>query len=156
MTELPSFSLAGRRAVVTGASRGIGRSIAVALAEAGADIVATAREESALQGVAEQVRACGRTCSTIAADLASVASLRALASRATSSGGPIDILVNNAGIALPQAALDVTEEAWDSQFEVNLKGLFFCSQCFARHMIDSGRGGRIINVSSQAGVIGLV
>ncbi len=155
MTELPSFSLAGRTAVVTGASRGIGRSVALALAEAGADLVVTGRAEADLRDVAEQIRARGRACTVVAADLGSVAAIQAMADAALSALGHVDILVNNAGIALPQAALDVSEEAWDSQFAVNLKGLFFCAQRFGRHMIERGQGGRIVNISSQAGVVGL-
>ena len=155
MTEVPGFSLAGRTAVVTGASRGIGRAIALALAAAGADIVATARSTDDLDEVAGDVRARGRACHTIVADLRDVADIRAMAAAAISALGHVDILVNNAGVAFPQEALEVSEEAWDSQFAVNLKGLFFCTQCFGRHMIDRGEGGRIINTSSQAGVVGL-
>jgi 2-deoxy-D-gluconate 3-dehydrogenase len=154
--ELPSFSLTGRTAVVTGASRGIGRSIALAMAEAGADIFATARVEADLRAVADEVRARGRACHTTLADLASVEAVRAMAAEAVSSLGHVDILVNNAGVALPQPALDVSEDAWDTQLDVNLKGAFFCAQAFGRHMIERGAGGRIINVTSQAGVIGLV
>jgi NAD(P)-dependent dehydrogenase (short-subunit alcohol dehydrogenase family) len=153
--ELPSFSLEGRTAVVTGASRGIGRSICLALAEAGAAIFATARAADDLGAVADEVRARGRPCHTALADLSSVEAIRELAGAAIGALGRVDILVNNAGVALPQPALDVTEPAWDAQIDVNLKAVFFCAQAFGRHMIEHGRGGRIINITSQAGVTGL-
>ena len=153
--ELPSFSLKGRTAVVTGASRGMGRSIALALAEAGADIFGTGRAEADLRGVADEVRARGRICHTFSADLSSVTAISDLAERAIAAMGHVDILVNNAGIALLQPALEVTEEAWDAQLDVNLKGLFFCAQAFGRHMIERGRGGRIINIGSIVGVVGM-
>src|ERR1700730_8021667 len=153
--ELPSFSLEGRTAVVTGASRGMGRSIALALAEAGADVFGTGRAEADLEGVADEVRARGRVCHTFPADLTSVAAIRDMAAHAISAMGHVDILVNNAGTALLQPALEVTEEAWDDQMDVNLKGVFFCAQAFGRHMIERGQGGRIINIGSIVGVVGM-
>ncbi len=153
--ELPSFSLEGRTAVVTGASRGMGRSIALALAEAGADVFGTGRAETDLEAVADEVRARGRVCHTFPADLSSVAAIREMAAHAISKMGHVDILVNNAGTALLQPAVEVTEEAWDAQMDVNLKGVFFCAQAFGRHMIERGQGGRIINIGSIVGVVGM-
>jgi NAD(P)-dependent dehydrogenase (short-subunit alcohol dehydrogenase family) len=131
------FRLEGRTALVTGASRGIGHDIALALAEAGATVVAGVREPATAPMDAVEL------------DLLEVASIR----RAIDGVKP-DILVNNAGVGTNHDALDVTESDWDELVDVNLKGLFFACQAAGRHMVERGHG-RIVNMSSQAGHVGI-
>jgi 2-deoxy-D-gluconate 3-dehydrogenase len=145
MSEL--FNLEGRTALVTGANTGLGQGIAVALAQAGADIVAVGRSDAA--ATAAQVAAAGRRFHFIEADLSSAAPAQGViaAALAVSPHGRLDILVNNAGIIRRADSLDVTEEDWDAVINTNLKSLFFLSQAAAAHMAQHG-GGKIINVAS--------
>jgi 2-deoxy-D-gluconate 3-dehydrogenase len=140
------FSLAGRIAVVTGASSGIGQAIAAALAAAGADIAAVGR--SASGETASRVQAAGRRFLPVTADLSSTAVCNRIVDEVTRGLGGIDILVNNAGIIRRREALDFSEAEWDAVMDVNLKTLFFLSQATARHMIPRG-GGKIINIASM-------
>src|SRR6476660_952368 len=151
MTTLPSFRLDGQVALVTGANRGIGAGLAEALGEAGATVVLAARRAEDLTELAASVP--GSTTVTI--DLGDVASIRSAVAQVEESHGRIDVLVNNAGLGANHPALDVTEADWDSMMDVNLKGLFFCSQAVARGMVERGHG-RIIHMSSQASVVGIV
>jgi NAD(P)-dependent dehydrogenase (short-subunit alcohol dehydrogenase family) len=148
------FSLAGRKALVTGASKGIGAEICAVFAEAGADIVAVARDAEGLAEVARVVEAKGRRCLTIAADLADAAQTRAAATQALAEWGTIDMLVNNAAIALIEPALTAPVENWDLTMAVNIRAPFILSQALAPAMI-AQRWGKIINISSQTGVIAL-
>ena len=148
------FSLAGRRALVTGASKGIGAEICAVFAEAGADIVAVARDHEGLVEVARVVEARGRRCLTIQADLADAAQTRGAATQALSDWGTIDILVNNAAVALIEPALTASVENWDLTMAVNIRAPFILSQALAPGMI-AQRWGKIINISSQTGVIAL-
>jgi len=145
MPEL--FNLGGRTALVTGANTGLGQAIAVALAQAGADIVAVGRSEAA--GTAAQVAAAGRRFSFVQADLSSNEPVQRVMAEALAASphGRLDILVNNAGIIRRADSLDVTEEDWDAVINTNLKSLFFLSQAAAAHMAQHG-GGKIINVAS--------
>lgn len=150
----PSFSLAGKVALVTGASRGIGAGVAQALAHAGARVVVAARDGDALEQVAADIRAAGGDAVARPLDLTDVADIQRVIAAVDRETGGLDILVNNAGLGFNHAALDVTEADWDEMLAVNLKGLFFCCQAAGRLMI--GRGfGRIINMSSQASVVGI-
>jgi len=151
--RLPSFDLSGSVALVTGAGRGLGREIALAYARAGADIVATARTESELATLCDEVRALGRRALAIPLDVRDLAGIRAMAARAEAEFGRVDILVNNAGITVRQAALDVTEDAWDGIMDTNLKGLFFCCQAIGRGMVERRRG-KIVNMASVNAVTG--
>ncbi|MBI2914741.1 MAG: SDR family oxidoreductase [Firmicutes bacterium] len=151
----PDFSLTGSTALVTGAGKGIGRVIALALASSGADVVLTARTQAELEDVAGKIRADGRRAWTVTADISDAKQAKGMAEQALGAAGRIDILVNNAGVSFPQPAEDVTEECWDRTFNVNMKGLFFVTQVIGRAMIAQGGGGRIINVASQAGLVGL-
>ena len=148
------FSLAGRRALVTGASKGIGAEICAVFAEAGADIVAVARDPEGLVEVARTVEVKGRRCLTIQADLADAAQTRGAATQALSDWGTIDILVNNAAVALIEPALTASVENWDLTMAVNIRAPFILSQALAPAMI-AQRCGKIINISSQTGVIAL-
>lgn len=147
MTDVSSlFSLAGRVAVVTGASSGIGQAIAAALAAVGADIALVGR--SAGDETANRVQAAGRRFLAVAADLGSTAVCQEIVDEVTRGLGGIDILVNNAGIIRRREALEFSEADWDAVMDVNLKTLFFLSQAVARHMIPRG-GGKIINIASM-------
>jgi 2-deoxy-D-gluconate 3-dehydrogenase len=141
------FDLSGRTALVTGANTGIGQAIAVALARAGADIVAVGRSDP--DETAAAVNAAGRRFQAINADLSDVARAREVIQDVTVRGISVDILVNNAGIIRRSDALEFTEADWDAVMNVNLKSVFFLSQAAAREMIHSGRGGKIINVASM-------
>ena len=138
------FSLAGKRALVTGASRGIGRAIAESLARAGADVAIAARSESALAESAGAIRACGREAFPVVMDVVEVASCRAGVTAAAEKLGGLDILVNNAGVEQVSSSLDVDEALWDRIVDTNLKGAFFAAQAAARVM----QGGAILNICS--------
>ena len=145
-----TFRLDGKVALVTGASRGLGAGIADALKEAGATVVGTSRKQGSAEQVAKRLGSV-----PVAMDVADVDSVRAGVDRTASELGRLDILVNNAGLNIPQAVFDVDEASWDAVVDTNLKGTFFAAQAAARHMADLGEGGRIINVASQAGVVGI-
>jgi 2-deoxy-D-gluconate 3-dehydrogenase len=140
------FDLAGRVALVTGANTGLGRALAVALAEAGADIVVAGRSSAAETG--DSVRAAGRRFHEVRADLADVAVVGDVVGDAEAALGPLDILVNNAGTIRRQDALDFTEADWDQVMDVNLKALFFLTQAAGRGMVARGRG-KVINIASM-------
>ena len=150
------FDLAGQKAIVTGAGRGIGKAIALGLAEAGADVGLVSRTVSELEAVAEQIRALGRQAVVIASDLTLTERIQPLVEDFAGQLGGIDILVNNAGINIPQDSVDVTVEAWDQILDINLKASFFLAQAVGRVMISQGRGGRIIQISSQTGSVALI
>lgn len=139
------FSLAGRVAVVTGASSGIGQAIAISLATAGADIAVVGRSASDETG--GRVQAAGRRFLPVAADLSSSGVCNRIVEEVYAGLGSFDILVNNAGIIRRREALEFSEDDWDAVMDVNLKTLFFLSQAAARHMIPRG-GGKIINTAS--------
>jgi 2-deoxy-D-gluconate 3-dehydrogenase len=138
------FSLEGRKALVTGANTGLGQGIAVALAEAGADIVAVGR--SSPDETEALVKKAGRGFQSVKADLGSVAPIKGVMEAIE---GPIDILINNAGMIRRNDAIDFTEEDWDLVMDVNLKSAFFLSQAVARRMIAEKRKGKIINIASM-------
>ena len=144
---MPSFDLTGKAAIVTGANTGLGQAIAVALAEAGADIAAVGRTAPA--ETRKAVEALGRRFVAIAADLESLGPIERIVSETAAVLGSIDILVNNAGIIRRADAIDFTEADWDAVMDVNLKTTFFLSQAVARRMLAQGRGGKIINIASM-------
>ena len=144
---LDKFNLDGKVAIVTGASRGLGQGMAVALAEAGADIVGVGVSDSSATSAA--VEAAGRRYLAIKADLTSTDCVDGIITQAISAFGRIDILVNNAGTIKRNDLLDFTEEDWDTVMDLNLKTLFFLSQAVAREFVDQGNGGRIINIASM-------
>jgi len=140
------FSLEGRTALVTGANTGLGQGIAIALAQAGADIVAVGRRTPMKTEAA--IRALQRRFHFIAADLVSTAPIAGVVKETLSALGRLDVLVNNAGVISRAAALEVTEADWDRVLHVDLKAAFFLAQAAARHMAASG-GGKIINIVSM-------
>ncbi len=146
MTTDHLFDLDGKIAMVTGARRGLGRLIAVTLAEAGADIVGVG--PNAMPETEAAVAATGRTFTEIRADLAQPNDFDALVEEAVASRGRIDILFNNAGIIRRAALFDFTEADWDAVIQVNLKSVFFLSRAVARQMVDNGIAGRIVNIAS--------
>jgi NAD(P)-dependent dehydrogenase (short-subunit alcohol dehydrogenase family) len=150
----PSFDLSGKVAMVTGAGRGLGAEIALALAAYGADIVVADRTLAETEQTAGAVGTLGRRALPVEADLTRVAEIQAMVAKAAGEFGRIDILVNNAGVNVTQYAVDVTEQAWDTVLDVNLKAVFFCSQAVGKVMIGQ-MGGKIINVSSQAGAVAI-
>ena len=151
----PAFDVAGHIALVTGAARGIGRAVAIALARAGADVALGFRDLLAAGDVADAIRALGRRVLPLQMDVARPAEISAAVAQAVDHFGHLDILINNAGIGPPNPAEAVTEGDFDATVAVNLKGTFFVSQAVGRAMIAAGRGGRIVNLSSQAGFVAL-
>jgi NAD(P)-dependent dehydrogenase (short-subunit alcohol dehydrogenase family) len=147
------FDLTGRVAVVTGASRGLGRTFARALARAGADLVVTSRDEERLRGTVEEIAALGRRAVPVALDVRDHASITRMADAARAACGAIDILVNNAGCNIRKPALEVTWDDWNTVVDTNLRGPFFVAQAVARHMLPR-RYGRIINIGSVTSVFG--
>jgi len=152
---IPSpFDLSGKIIVVTGASKGIGRELALLLTAAGGIVVPTVRTESDANSVASQATAQGLAVQPVLLDVTSVHSIERAVAEVVERHGRIDVLVNNAGLGHGHAALSVAEADWDEMMAVNLRGVFFASQAVARVMAGHG-GGRIINMSSQGGLVGL-
>jgi NAD(P)-dependent dehydrogenase (short-subunit alcohol dehydrogenase family) len=142
---------AGKRVVVTGAQRGIGRAIALRFAEAGADVALNyLDDQGGAEAGAKDITALGRRAVTIAADISKPDEARRLVADAERALGPVDVLVNNAGIFPRTPFLELTEETWDAVLDTNLKATFVCSQEAARRMVAAGRPGAIINISSGA------
>jgi NAD(P)-dependent dehydrogenase (short-subunit alcohol dehydrogenase family) len=155
MSELPSFDLTGKVALVTGAGRGLGRAIALALAGAGADVALGLRDADADGGLADEIAEMGRRAVRLAMDVTDLEQSCAAIDRAVAELGRLDVLVNNAGGGIDAVALDVTEADFDHVVALNVKSTFFLSQKAARVMIAAGRGGRIVNLSSQAALVAL-
>jgi NAD(P)-dependent dehydrogenase (short-subunit alcohol dehydrogenase family) len=154
MTVLPRFDVADQVALVTGAARGLGRAIALALAAAGADVVLGLRDLRADAGLAGEIEDLGRHALPLQLDVSRTDQIGPAVQAAVGRFGRLDILVNNAGIGPENPAEDVVEEDFDRTLAVNLKGTFFTSQAAGRVMIRQGYG-RIVNLSSQAGFVAL-
>jgi len=154
MDDFPRFDLSGQVALVTGATRGLGRAIALAMANAGADLALGLRDVNADAGLAAEIERLGRRALALQMDVAHIDQIFAAIDKTAAHFGRLDTLVNNAGIAPGNPAEDVREEDFDATLAVNLKGTFFASQAAARVMIRQKRG-RIINMSSQAGFAAL-
>jgi 3-oxoacyl-[acyl-carrier protein] reductase len=141
--------LQGKATAVTGATRGIGRAIALAFAREGADVLVNGRDAVAGRAVCREVEALGRRAVWHAADVGRVAEARSVVAAAVAAFGHLDVLVNNAGLFERKPALEMEEADWDRLLDVNLKGAFFCAQAAARAMQERG-GGAIVNVASDA------
>lgn len=150
LPRTPSFRLDGKRALVTGASSGIGLAAAVALAEAGAHVVLAARSADKLAAVVEEIEAEGMSARMLALDVSDVAATEDAIARAE----PFDVLVNSAGVARHSPALDTTEGDFDLAMGLNLRGAYFLTRAVAERLITSGRPGSLINISSQMAHVG--
>jgi NAD(P)-dependent dehydrogenase (short-subunit alcohol dehydrogenase family) len=148
------FDLTGQIALVTGAARGLGRAIALSLAEAGADVALGLRDASTDGALVAEIAALGRRALPLAMDVTNLGQSRAAIDSVIAEFGRLDILVNNAGGGIGGAALDVREEDFDAVWDLNTRSTFFISQHAARSMRDSG-GGAIVNIASQAGLVAL-
>jgi NAD(P)-dependent dehydrogenase (short-subunit alcohol dehydrogenase family) len=146
--------LKGKRALVTGATKGIGFETCKVLADAGADIVAVGRDRPGLADVKHAVESFGRRCVAVEADLASIDGPKHAAAEALKAFGTIDILVNNAGIARNAPLLDITSAQWDETLAVNLRAPFLLAQALVPYMIKQNMG-KLINISSQSGIMAL-
>src|SRR5260370_6402192 len=149
------IDLRDRVGVVTGASKGIGRELTVLIAETGAVVVPTVRTDADAADLASEAQSRGLTVHPRRLDVRDVGSITEAVSGIVAAQGGIDVLINNAGLGFARAAFDVTAADWDDMMAVNLRGVFFMSQAVARTMVAAGRGGRIINISSQGGLVGL-
>ncbi len=154
MDKFPQFDLTGQVALVTGAARGLGRAISLAMANAGADVALGLRDRNTGHGLAREIEAMGRRALPLQMDMAHMDQISRSVEDAAAHFGKLDILVNNAGVAPGNRAEDVTERDFDYTLTVNMKGTFFASQAAGRVMIRQKRG-RIINMSSQAGFVAL-
>ena len=149
------FSLDGKRAFVTGASRGIGRALAEGLARAGATVALGARGRDGLDAAAAAIQAAGGTALPFRLDVADPLACRIVIAAAAEAMGGLDILVNNAGVEQVSPALDIEPELWDRILDTNLKGAFFAAQAAGRAMAAAGRGGAILNLCSLTSEVGI-
>ena len=140
------FDLTGKVAVVTGANTGIGQAIAIALAEAGADVACVGRTPA--EDTVAKIRALGRKAEIVSADLSTIEPVQRIVDETVAKLGGLDILINNAGIIRRADAVDFTEQDWDAVVDTNLKSVFFLCQAAGRHMIANG-GGKIVNIASM-------
>jgi len=147
-----SFSLAGMTALITGASKGIGAGCALALAEAGADLVLVARNKTELDNEADEIRKTGRKVTVISGDVTNIQAIQ----EAINTAPPVHILVNNAGTNIPEPFVDVTEQHYDTIMDLNVRAAFFVAQAVARRMVEHQIDGSIIHMSSQMGHVGAV
>lgn len=152
MAVLDTFSLTGRTALVTGATRGLGRAFARAIAEAGGDVVIHGRDAAAAEEVRAEIEALGRTAHVVLGELTSRESVDALVSEALERAGSIDVLVNNAGACVHRPALEVTDDEWAQVIDTNLTALWRVSQAVGAHMVGRQKGS-IVNVGSISGMI---
>jgi 2-deoxy-D-gluconate 3-dehydrogenase len=146
-------ALDGRKAIVAGGGRGIGRAIALAFAAEGADVAVVGRDPDTLTAVADEIRAAGRTAIGVSQDLTQVTEIPGLFDRLAAELGGLDILVNSAGVQITGPSTEVTEEQWDTTMDANLKSMFFSCQAAGRRFIDQGRG-KIINLASTFSFVG--
>jgi len=150
------FSLAGKNAIIVGGSKGIGKGMALGLAKAGATVVLSSRNQAELDASAKEISELTNSKAIgIAADITSIAAINSLLEKAVAEVGHIDILVNCAGVNVRKGCLDFTEEDWDLVQDVQLKYVFFMCQAVAKHMIEKGIKGKIINIASVTSTIAI-
>jgi len=147
---LPSFRLDGKKALVTGGGRGIGAAAAAVFAQAGAAVTLCARTASEVEANAQEIRDAGFEAEAFTLDVNDIAAVR----REIAARGPFDILLNNAGANRIRSILDVTEEDYDAVLDLNLKAALFVAQAVAKGLVEAGKPGSIINLSSQMGLVG--
>ena len=151
---LNAFRLDGQVALVTGASRGIGKALALALAAAGADVAVAGREEATLAPVVGEIEALGQRSLAVPLDVADVEAIPGAVNAVVEGLGSLDILVNNAGLNIRKDSLDYTPDDWDFVMNANLKGTFFLTQAAGKRMVEQGRG-KILNIGSMSAFLGL-
>jgi 2-deoxy-D-gluconate 3-dehydrogenase len=156
MEKIPfsEFDLSGKVAIVTGAGRGMGYHIALALSKYGVDLVICSRTVSELEKAKVEIEKLGRKVLIQRVDVTKISEIHSMVEESMKAFGHIDILINNAGVNITQWAVDVTEEAWDRVVDTNLKALFFCAQAVGKVMIQQKKG-KIINISSQTGTVAI-
>jgi NAD(P)-dependent dehydrogenase (short-subunit alcohol dehydrogenase family) len=147
---VPNFRLDGKKALVTGAGRGLGKAIADDLAESGATVYGTSRDAATAQLISERYGT-----PPLAVDLSSAGNISGFAESIQQASGGIDLLVNNAGVNVPKPALELTEDDWDTVLDTNLKGTFFLTTAVARQWVAAGTPGAIVNIASQAGIVAI-
>ena len=152
MSVLDSFSLAGKVSVVTGANRGIGRSLVGALAEAGSDVVLLVRDRSAAAGAVAELEELGVRALAVAADVTAAEEVRAAVDVVVEAFGKVDVLVNNAGTCIHRPSLEVTAEELQTVMDTNVTGVWNCAQAFGRQMVAQGSGS-IVNIGSISAMI---
>ncbi|HJP60209.1 MAG TPA: glucose 1-dehydrogenase [Gemmatimonadaceae bacterium] len=150
----PAFDLSNRVAVVIGATSGIGKAIAIGLADAGADVVPTGRRKKLVESAAREVESRGRRSMAVAADVTATESMNALANAVIGQFGKVDILVNAAGITVRRATVDVSDKEWNEIIDTNLTGMLRACRAFGPHMIQR-RYGRVINIGSLTSLVAL-
>ncbi len=145
-----NFRLDGKKVLVTGAGRGLGRSVADGLAQVGAIVYGTSRDKTTAEAVA-------RRYSTIplTVEMTDTASIRAAIRELQDHSGGVDLLVNNAGVNVPKPAVELTDDEWDTVMDTNLRGSFFLTTEVARRWLESGRSGAVVNIASQAGIVAI-
>jgi 2-deoxy-D-gluconate 3-dehydrogenase len=154
---LPSLSLKGKTAIVTGGRSGIGKFIALLFAEAGADVaVADVVADERLAAVAEEIQGLGRRCLDVQVDTSQKSGVDRMVRQSVKALGGVDILVNAAGISTRTTPMEISEEEWDRVMDIDLKGCLLCAQAAGKQMIAQGRGGSIINLTSVAGIKAVV
>ena len=155
MMSYTLFDLSGRKALISGASRGIGQQLALALAGAGADIAVAAREVDSLKATVAAIEQAGRRAVPLALDVRDISTCKSAVGHAADVLGGLDILINNAGVEEVRPSIDVDQGLWDKIVDTNLKGAFFCAQAAAQRMLAAGRGGSIINICSLTSHVGI-
>jgi len=149
MSILDRFRLDGHRLFITGGSRGLGREMALAIADAGADVILTGRDEASLEKTAEEIRALGREAFPMVADMGDPTSCETVCEKALAQHGPIDILINNVGgRRVPTGTAEMSLETWRELMDLNLTSVFLCTKIIGGAMVERGEGGRVINIGS--------
>jgi NAD(P)-dependent dehydrogenase (short-subunit alcohol dehydrogenase family) len=154
MSVLDRFRLDGKRLFITGGSRGLGREMALAIAEAGADVVLVGRDSESLATTADDIRQRGRVCETIQADVGDLDQCEQACQTALENYGPIDILINNVGgrrVNIPTTEMPI--ETWKQMMDLNLNSTFLCTKLIGGAMVNRGAGGRVINIASISGMV---
>lgn len=150
---LSKFNLEGKVAIVTGSGRGLGRAMAISLAEAGADVVVTARSFEQVQETSQDIEKLGRKCLPVKTDVTSKEDVDALIRKTLDQFGSIDILINNVGMAIVKDLMNTTPEDWQKQLDTNLTSAYLCCRAAGKHMLEKGSG-KVVNVATVAGVRG--
>jgi len=150
---LSKFNLEGKVAIVTGSGRGLGKAMAVSLAEAGADVVVTARSFEQVQETSQDIEKLGRKCLPVKTDVTSKEDVDALIRKTLDQFGSIDILINNVGMAIVKDLMNTSPEDWQKQLDTNLTSAYLCCRAAGKHMLEKGSG-KVVNLATVAGVRG--